>query len=163
MKIKWTHEGPCRIISKLAMPKILEGRDKIMEHLILLLSTPSTTYPHTCTSWSWLYDLLTLWVWSLTLQNIWNKYALVFLPTLSSTKAFRSRRKKAHKKALVRIKTPLSEWECHPRNLFLFFENFWKPRDVILSKEWGKWCFMNHSMSQQPKTRRRPKAPQKLR
>ena len=107
-----------------------------MEHLILLLSTPSTAYPHTCTSRSWLYDLLTLWVRSLTLQNIWNKYALVFLPTLSSTKAFRSRRKKAHKKALVRIQTILSEWECHSRNLFLFLKTFWKPPDVILSKEW---------------------------
>jgi hypothetical protein len=47
-------------IKRLAMPKII--RKERLKHGALWSSlfTPSTTYPHTCTSRSWLYDLLLL-------------------------------------------------------------------------------------------------------
>ena len=56
---KWTHKGPCKNNEfSHAMPKII--RRERLEHGApwSLLFTPSTTYPHTCTSRSWLYDLL---------------------------------------------------------------------------------------------------------
>ena len=146
---KWTHEGPCKNKKNKISHAQNIRRERQKHGTPYPLSTPSTTYPHTCTSRSWLYNLLTLWVQSLTLQNIWNEYVLVFLPTLSSTKAFRSRRKKGTQKALVRIQTHLSELECHSRNLFLFL----KTSGCNLEQGMGKWCFMNRSISQPPKTR----------
>ena len=119
-------------------------------------------HTHTCTSRSWLYDLLTLWVQYLILQNIWNKYALVFLPTLSSTKAFLEVGERRCTKGLGEDINTLSEWECYSRNLFLFRKLLGTSR-CNLEQGMGKWCFMNHSISQPPKTRRKPKAPWRLR
>ena len=147
-------------IKRLAMPKIV--RMERLKHGASWSSlfTPSTTYPHTCTSRSWLYDLFTLWVRSLALQNIWNKYALTFLPTLSSTKAFLEVRE--GRQALVRIPTLWAN-ESVTRGTCFYFENFLKTSGCNLEPGMGKWCFMNRSISQPPKIRRKPKAPWRIR
>ena len=144
-------------IRKLAMPKTLEGRDQIMEHLILLLSTPSTTYPHTCTSRSWLYDLLTLWVRSLTLQNIWDKYALVFLLTLSSTKKLLEVGERRRTKGLGEYTNTSERMRVSFEELVFIFRKLLKTSGRNLEQGVGKWCSMKRSISQPPKTRRRQK------
>ena len=163
MKKKWTHEGPCKNKEISHAQKYKKGETKSWNNLSFLLSTSSTTYPHTCTSRSWLYDLLTLWVRSLTLQNIWDKYALVFLPTLSSTKKPLEVGERRHTKGLGEDTNTFERMRVSFEELVFLFRKLLKTSGHNLKQGMGKWCSMKRSISQPPKTRRRPKAPWKLR
>ena len=70
----------------LAMPKIIRRERLYMEHLTLAF--PSTTYPRTCTSRSWLYDLFTLLGSIFGFAKYLKQVCLAFLPSISSTLAF---------------------------------------------------------------------------
>ena len=70
----------------LAMPKIIRRERLYMEHLTLSFS--STTYPHTCTSRSWLYYLFTLFGSIFGFAKYLKQVCLAFLPSISSTLAF---------------------------------------------------------------------------
>ena len=133
-----------------------------MEHLDFLLFIPSTTYPHTCTSRSWLYDLFTLWVRSLTLQNIWDKYALVFLPTLSSTKKPLEVGERRRTKGLGEDTNTFERMRVSFEELFFIFQKLLKTSGRNLEQGMGKWCSMKRSISQPPKTRRSPKSPMEI-
>ena len=150
-------------IKRLAMPKIV--RMERLKHGASWSSlfTPSTTYPHTCTSRSWLYDLLTLWVRSLTLQNIWDKYALVFLPTLSSTKKPLEVGERRRTKSLGEDTNTFERMRVSFEELVFIFENFWKSPDVILSKEWVSGALWNVRSLNHPRQGEGQNAPWRLR
>ena len=80
------------------------------------------------------YDLFLLWIRSLTQQNMKSKFSIISsIPTDPPKKRSHQKqdgKRKAHKKALVRNETHLSDSRDHPRNLQKFLiKNFIKPPD----------------------------------
>ena len=88
---------------QLAMPKNNQKGEII--HGVFYLSIPSTTHPHICTSRSQLYDLFTLLGSIFGFAKHLNQVCLIFLSTMSSTKAFLEVGERRHAKALARNHT----------------------------------------------------------
>ena len=148
---------------KLAMPKILEGRDKIMEHpysLGLHSIHHISTHMHFSIMVVWLaYSLGPIFDFAKYLRQV----CLSFSHYLElHQKAFRSRRKKAYKRPWWAYKHFWANESVIWGNCF-YFQKLLKTSGRNLEQGMGKWCFMNRSISQLPKTRRRPKAPWRLR
>ena len=121
----WTHEGPWK--KNLAMPKIWrEGQNHRTPYSLALHSIHHISiHVH--------FSIMIVWL-AYSLGPIFNfvKYlrqvCLSFSPTLSSTK----KRTKG-----LGEDTNTFEWmRVSSEELVFISENFWKPSDIILSKEW---------------------------
>ena len=85
---------------------------------------------------------------------------LSFSPYLElHQKAFRSRRKKAYKKSWWGYKHFWANESVIRGTCFYFFENFWKPPDVILSKEWVSGALWNVLSLNRPRQGEGQKSP----
>ena len=117
-----------------------------------------TSRAYTYTSWSHFYDLISSWIYCLTLQYMKCKYALSFILPLSSTKSPLVGKEKGFV-ALIRN----NHWvirENHLRNSALFSKTFLRKTSRWIANLWIKeYSSMHCSNSQQLKTRRRLKAP----
>ena len=89
---------------------------------------------------------------------------LSFSPYLElHQKASRSRRKKAYKRPWWGYKHFWANESVIRGTCFYFFENFWKPPDVILSKEWVSGALWNVLSLNRPRQGEAQKAPWRLR
>ena len=87
---------------------------------------------------------------------------LSFSPYLDlHQKTFRSRRKKAYKRPWWGYKHFWAN-ESVIRGTCFYFQSLLKTSGCILEQGMGKWCSMKRSISQPPKTKRRPKRPMEI-
>ena len=77
------------------------------------------------------------------------------IPTDPPKRAIRSRmeKTKAHKKALVRNETHLSDPRDHPRNYNISFQKIYKTSGLTIEQRSGKSYSTSHSDPQLPKMR----------
>jgi len=159
---KWTHESPCRNKKISHAQNIRRERQKhgttypLAFHSIHHIST----HMHFSIMVVWLaYSLGPIFDFAKYLRQV----CLSFSPYLElHQKAFRSRRKKAYKRPWWGYKHFWAN-ESVIRGTCFYFWKLLKTSGRNLEQGMGKWCFMNRSISQPPKTRRRPKAPWRLR
>ena len=144
------------------MPKIIRRERLKYRAPCPLLFIPSTKYPHTCTSRSWLYDLFILLGPIFFFAKYLRQVCFSFSTYHELHKSLLEVRERRRTKALVRVQTLWAN-ESIIRGTCFYFENLLKTSRCNLEQGMGKWCFMNHSISQPPKTRRKPKAPWILR
>ena len=87
---------------------------------------------------------------------------LSFSPYLElHQKAFRSRRKKAYK-GLGEDTNTSDRMRVSFEELVFIFRKLLKTSGCNLEQGMGKWCSMKRSISQPPKTRRKPKSPMEI-
>ena len=144
------------------MPKIIRRERLKYRAPCPLLFIPSTKYPHTCTSRSWLYDLFILLGPIFFFAKYLRQVCFSFSTYHELHKSLLEVRERRRTKALVRVQTLWAN-ESIIRGTCFYFKNLLKPSGCNLGKGIDKWCFMNHSISEPPKTRRKPKAPRRLR
>ena len=117
---KVCHTPTKRVKKKKPIPKILQGRENSYKGVP---STIHQKYPHTCTSWSRLMTCFSFGS-GLWLSKIWEASSPSYPPYLQIHQKEPldvGWKRKAHKKALVRNETHLSDLRDHPRNLQNFF------------------------------------------
>ena len=103
------------------IPKTLQGKENSYKGVLIHHPPKISTHLHILIKACYLF---LLWIQSLTQRNMRSKFAIISsIPTDPPKRSHQKQdgKRKAHKKALVRNETHLSDLRDHPRNLQKFF------------------------------------------
>ena len=141
----------------LAMPKIFRRERLYMEHLASHFIHHISTHMHFMVVWLIYFFGVNLWLCKIfeTSMPYFSPYHELHISLLEIGERRRT-------KDLIRVQTLWAIRECYLRNLFSSEKSF-KTSRCKVEQGMSEWWFMNRSISQLPKTRRKPKAPWRLR